>query len=96
MLKAYAELGHVFRTEPCKEYPGTWLVCTPKHLEDMGYGSIGTKTLLEARLAGSALLDKLEADGVEYNTRDISVCWEANDNDPRIGQGRFGSRASTS
>lgn len=85
-LKSYAELGTVYRTAPCVEYPGCWLVCTPKHLEDMGYGSIGAHTLEEAQAAGSKLLDKLEADLVEYNPRDISVCWEASDNDPRVGQ----------
>jgi len=25
-MKGYAQLGHVFRTEPCVEYPGEWLV----------------------------------------------------------------------
>lgn len=87
MLKAFAELGDVYRNAPCQEYPGTWMLCPPQHLEAMGYGSSSTYSSdAEAIAAGNALLDKLEAAKVEYDTTDLSVCWKASDNDPRVGE----------
>jgi hypothetical protein len=85
-MRAFKELGTVHRGDPCLEYPGCWLVCTPKYLEDIGYGSMGCRTHEEAIAQGVALINRLEDALLEYNPRDISVCWEASDNDPRVGE----------
>ncbi len=86
-LKAYAELGHVHRTEPCQEYPGQWLLCLPNALKEaVGEYQESHTSQESARLHGEEILNRMEADLVEYNPRDIGVCWQASDNDPRIGQ----------
>lgn len=88
VLKKYAELGHVYRTEPCQEYPGEWILCIPKALEALCHGEYveSHQSQGEARLAGDKLLAWLESNGVEYNPREITVCWKCSDEDPRIGQ----------
>jgi hypothetical protein len=86
MLMKYAELGTVHRNQPCQEYPGSWLLCTPKYLEDKGYSSCSYSTQELAQAAGLDLINKLEAAAVEYSPYDICLCWGASDNDPRIGQ----------
>ena len=87
MLKRYAELRPSERVNPCQEYPGEWLLCVPNSLlPHVGEEFKESHTSLEAaRLAGHHLLNRLEDNKVEYNPRDISVCWNASDNDPRIG-----------
>lgn len=88
MLRAYAELGTVHRTEPCQEFPGEWLLCIPKALEGKcaeHYKESHT-TLREAQAAGEHLLSWLEYNRIEYNPKDITVCWKCSDEDPRIGQ----------
>jgi hypothetical protein len=87
MLKSYAELGTVHRGAPCQEYPGTWLVTVSNDItskSNRGTMLCGSKN--EAITAGTALVNTLEDELVEYNPRDIGVCWQASDNDPRVGE----------
>lgn len=88
VLKRYAELGHVHRTEPCFEYPGEWLLCIPKALEDKcaDYYRESHASQKEAQDCGQRLLAWLEQSQVEYNPREISICWKCSDDDPRLGQ----------
>ena len=74
-MKRYAELGHVYRTEPCLEYPGTWLV-----FQDGVVQVAASPTFQEALDAGRRAWDKANDGAV------VSICWECSDNDPRVGQ----------
>lgn len=67
-MKRYAELGHVYRTEPCVEYPGRWIVYVEGEERS-------THESLEQAFAVAQALD-IES----------SICWEASENDPRIGE----------
>lgn len=88
VLKRYAELGTVHRTEPCMEYPGEWLLCVSKEVEKRAgeYYRESHSTQQEAQDCGQRLLAWLEANRVEYNPREITVCWKCSEEDPRIGQ----------
>jgi hypothetical protein len=74
-MKHYNQLGHVYRTEPCVEYPGTWLV-----FQDGVVQVAASPTFDEALTAGRIAWDKA-ADGAL-----ITICWQCSDNDPRVGQ----------
>jgi hypothetical protein len=91
VLKRYADLGNVHRTEPCMEYPGEWMLCIPKALEEKSreYYRESHASQKEARDCGDRLLAWLEYNRIEYNPREITVCWKCSDEDPRIGQTWF-------
>lgn len=88
VLKRYADLGHVHRTEPCLEYPGEWLLCIPRSVEVLAgeYYRESHASQREAKACGEKLIAWLEANGVEYNPRDFTICWKCSDEDPRMGQ----------
>lgn len=73
MLKTYAQLGHVYRTEPCQEYPGEWLVYTNGNNEQ----SYTTKE--EAMRVAYEIVTSTDS-------AEVSVCWSCTDGDPRVGQ----------
>lgn len=83
-MKAFAELGTVHRTEPCKEYPGSWIL----------YVNGAEKSIHPhfnlAFNAGNQACDEYDI-GEKMNPPDITICWKASDNDPRIGQVWFTS-----
>jgi hypothetical protein len=70
-MKTYSQLGHVYRTEPCVEYPGQWAIY-------MGDKVIPYPSLVEAK---QAAYSNWGAYGEEW-----SVCWKCSDNDPRQGE----------
>lgn len=74
-LKSFAELGSVYRTEPCLEYPGTYFVYRN------GNDEKSFPSLKEAW--DYVLTDLSEFEG------EVSICWQCSDDDPRIGQGWF-------
>lgn len=79
MLKPFAALGTVHRGEPCKEYPGQWLVFSagkelpPLPSFDEAY-SVAYKECIE--------YDKHD----QQEPIKVSICWKASDDDPRIGE----------
>lgn len=88
LLRPYAELGHICRTEPCQEYPGEWLLSIPEGVKSHVGEHYTEKhdSRLAAISAGDRLLSWLEYNRVEYNPRDVGVYWKCSDNDPRVGQ----------
>ena len=71
-LKAFQDLGHVYRNEPCQEYPGKWIVYVNGN-DPSAYGDRGEAYVNAAHRS-------------EDTDAKVSVCWECSDNDPRIGQ----------
>lgn len=69
-MKAYADLGHVYRCEPCIEYPGQWIV----YASD---AAIAHATFDAAYKHAKHLAETLDK---------VSVAWGASVDDPRIGQ----------
>jgi hypothetical protein len=87
MLKKFADLGHVYRTEPCQEYPGIWwLIVSDEISIESGYGHEVHTSHDSAVAGGNRLIAKLEEMGYEYNPSGISVSWQASEDDPRIGE----------
>lgn len=78
-MKTYAQLGHVYRCEPCVEYPGAWLVYIN------GDSPPGDPTFNSFEEAWSFAKREWEINPLEVTPK-ISVCWKASDNDPRIGE----------
>ena len=84
VLKPYNKLGTTHRNEPCIEYPGEWIVYSAgeEHSSHPNYDAAYVAAYQEA---------------LEYDKRDqhvpinISICWKASDNDPRIGEVWFTS-----
>lgn len=74
-MKTYAELGHVYRGDPCVEYPGEWLVYTNGG-DEKSFPSY-EETFKVARKQSDSLED--------LNVK-VSICWKCSDNDPRQGQ----------
>lgn len=76
MLKPYSKLETYERNQPCLEYPGRWLV----------YVDGNQETPRDSFEEALSLANKLwnETDGAT-----ISICWNASDNDPRIGKTWF-------
>ncbi len=70
-MKNYADLGHVYRGEPCKEYPGAWLAYSD--------GKESSHTSFDEALR------TIKAHYEETGGKG-SVCWACSDNDPRVGQ----------
>lgn len=96
-LPKYTELNTATRTKPCQEYPGEWLVCIPDGLgghwsrfwfSDKNRPHLGHsfQTFDEAMNIAKNFLNYLEENHVEYNPTNITICWKATDNDPRIGE----------
>lgn len=70
-MKKYAELGHVYRCEPCVEYPGVWIVYAQNEQSDH-------PSLDSAMKQAMHIHDILNVS--------VSVCWAASEDDPRVGQ----------
>jgi hypothetical protein len=74
-MKRYAELGTVYRNQPCIEYPGQWVVyCNG---EEAGQHPI----FQEAYSQAGEVWDK-----ATLNDNRVSICWQCSENDPRIGE----------
>lgn len=79
-MRKFAELGHVYRTEPCEEYPGDWIVFAEG------------KVYSEGNLTFGAAHEKALRAVEEYDSKEqdfpinVSICWKCSDNDPRIGK----------
>lgn len=82
-LKKYEQLGTVYRTEPCQEYPGTWFVYD-KNQEKEKQES-GFPTFEDAWHHAQKLLTEYDGEERDYPVK-ISICWGCSDNDPRVGQ----------
>lgn len=75
LLKKFSQLGKVYRVEPCQEYPGRYLVFTDGNDEkDCG------PNLLDA------YADVMRRDLDQNDIRKHSICWQASEDDPRIGE----------
>lgn len=83
-MKKYSELGTVHRTEPCQEYPGKWFLYYPWQLPDEKAKDF--PSLSEAILHGELVINQAEEEKREYNPRDVTICWQCSDDDPRVGQ----------
>lgn len=66
-MKAFKDLG-TDRCEPCREWPGRWLMCW------------------EGGSAEHATFEEALEDALTRECAGASVCWEASEGDPRIGQ----------
>ncbi len=73
VLKPYSQLNTAHRCEPCQEYPGQW------HTYLDGNEEQSFSTWHEAFVNAAVRWE--QAEGSE-----VSVCWKASDNDPRIGE----------
>lgn len=80
-LLKYAELGAAKRNEPCEEYPGTWYVFLDGtevgKFRDAPTDPPGSKG---ARDLACEFAKKMSEVGT------TTVCWDCDDNDPRVGQ----------
>lgn len=72
-MKKFAELGHVHRGSPCEEYPGSWLVFASGN-------DIDNNSFVSFEDAWSRAHELVNADADK-----VSICWQASDNDPRVG-----------
>lgn len=98
-LKKFAELDTTNRGAPCQEYPGAWLICIPDALgsywtrfwmsKERRHSGHSHATFEVAKVIGEAFLNYLEEQHVEYNPRDITICWKCSDYDQRMGQAWF-------
>lgn len=81
-MRAYAELGTVYRTEPCVEYPGKWLVYFPnrKVEEENSFATF------EEAYAFAKTKEGYFPDDHYLSSIHVSICWNCSDNDPRVGQ----------
>ncbi len=78
-LRAYKDLGTVYRGDPCKEYPGTWLVYVK------GEEVYGSQSQEDAYWFAAGKV--MEYDLVEQSEPlRVSICWQCSDDDPRVGQ----------
>lgn len=79
-MKTYAQLQGYERNAPCQEYPGEWLT----YSEGKERGSFPNLGL------ALAYAEELVKEWDNSKDRDVpiqvSVCWKASDNDPRIGE----------
>ena len=70
-MRNYSQLGHVHRCEPCKEYPGEWLVyCRGEHT--------GTFASADAAIRSAEIQSR--------DSAHTSVCWASSSDDPRVGE----------
>lgn len=81
-LKKFAELGHVHRTEPCQEYPGTWMVYYTTPAKDNEFPNA---TYADAHRKARQLLREYDWEDRGFPLK-LSICWMASENDPRIGE----------
>lgn len=83
-MKTYAQLGHVWRTEPCVEYPGEWIVYSNGN-------EPGSFPTFDEAYQG-AVKRVQEYDSKEQDQEvEVSICWACSDKDPRIGEVWFTS-----
>lgn len=73
-MKSYADLSTVHRTEPCREYPGEWIV----YQDGTEYGK--ADDLYAAKDLAYELIQHGHVDPCN-----VSICWSCSENDPRIG-----------
>lgn len=79
MMKSYATLGTKKRNDPCQEYPGVYLVYVK------GEEVYGSRDFNHAKAVAHRAVVRLgRSKGAE-----VSVCWEASEDDPRIGHSWF-------
>jgi hypothetical protein len=74
-MKHYSDLGHVFRCEPCIEYPGYWLLFVDGK-EAGQYNNFN-----DCYAATQKSLDIAMQLGVT-----VSICWQCSEDDPRVGE----------
>lgn len=79
-LKRYAELGTVHRNEPCREYPGEWIVYVN-----------GNESSKHNAFDVAFHMAQEASDKAQDLSTEVSVCWSCSDNDPRIGEVWFTS-----
>jgi hypothetical protein len=85
-LKKYSELGHVWRNEPCQEYPGEWLVFSQPDSVSEGDQEVRSfPSFNEAMVYARTRVDAYDSKEQSWPI-DISICWKCSDNDPRHGQ----------
>ena len=75
-MKHYAELGTVYRNQPCIEFPGSWLV----YVDGNELGQYPT-----FQEAYDFATEQWEAPMSSVDTK-VSVCWACSENDPRVGE----------
>lgn len=81
-MKHYNELGHVYRTEPCIEYPGKWIVYYPgRNVKD----SNTFPSFTDAYNFASTKEGHFPTDTFMSDTH-VSICWECSEDDPRQGE----------
>ena len=83
-MKSYKDLGAANRCDPCKEYPGEWLLFLPLPHEGKTEHSFSTRE--EALSAGVRITDMWETERKEYDPRRVSVGWKCTASDPRQGE----------
>ena len=76
-MKSYATLGTKKRNDPCQEYPGVYLVYVK------GEEVYGSRDFNHAKAVASRKLDE------QVGIVEVSVCWAASEDDPRIGSSWF-------
>jgi hypothetical protein len=82
-MRSYSELGHIYRGDPCKEYPGTWIVYQDgTEIGSFRWEKDGDDPFTDAK---SFALKQWE-ECLSAVSPKISVCWCSDDADPRIGQ----------
>lgn len=81
-MRAYKDLGHVHRGEPCQEYPGKWLVYYPgRKVEEMHSFSS-----FEEAFAFAKTKKGFFPEDTYIFPSFVWICWACSDNDPRIGE----------
>ena len=72
-LRKFADLGTVYRNEPCREYPGTWLV----HIRGEDY---------EQRFSSFSDAFGHAREVNDTAGAEVAVSWNCSDDDPRVGE----------
>lgn len=81
-MRKFSELGHVYRTEPCQEFPGEWLVYYPNRLVQ-DENSFAT---FEEAMAFARTQEGFFPTDPYLSPIYVSICWKCSDNDPRQGE----------
>jgi hypothetical protein len=77
MLPKYEDLTTVNRGAPCEQFPGTYYIYVDGAEKDTLSGEVGEYVAIEQ------FRQCVQEHVLAHR---ISLCWEASDNDPRIGQ----------
>jgi hypothetical protein len=83
-MKKYADLGTAHRCEPCVEWPGQYLIFIN------GNAPVSEESFPNFEAAYLAAQKEWELSTLEVAPR-VSICWQATDGDPRVGQVWFTS-----